>query len=102
MRRLLAASGLLLLGAVQPQPVAYDLIFEGPRVVDGTGAPWFVADVAVRGDRIAAVGPLSGARAGRRIDARNLVVAPGFIDLLGQSEYHVLVDPRAASKVMQG
>jgi dihydroorotase/N-acyl-D-amino-acid deacylase len=70
--------------------------------VDGTGAPWFTADVAVRGGRITAVGNLAGRKAGRRIDARGLVVAPGFIDLLGQSEYNVLVDGRAASKITQG
>ncbi len=80
----------------------YDLIIAGGRVVDGSGAPWQVADVGVRGDRIAAVGDLSRARARRRVDARGRYVTPGFIDLLGQSEYFVLVDPRAASKVMQG
>jgi len=79
-----------------------DLVFEGARVVDGTGAPWFVADVAVRDGKIAAVGKLDKRPARRRIDARGLVVAPGFIDLLGQSEYNVLVDRRAASKITQG
>jgi dihydroorotase/N-acyl-D-amino-acid deacylase len=79
-----------------------DLVFEGGRVVDGTGAPWFVADVAVRDGRIAAIGHLDKRTARRRIDARGLVVAPGFIDLLGQSEYNVLVDSRAASKITQG
>lgn len=88
-----------------PPPPADDLVFEGGHVVDGTGAPAFVADAAVRGGRIDAVGPLPEARkarAKRRIDARGLVVAPGFIDLLGQSEYNVLVDRRAFSKVTQG
>ena len=79
-----------------------DVVFEGGRVVDGTGASWFVADVAVRGGKIAAIGRLGNRPARRRIDARGLVVAPGFIDLLGQSEYNVLVDPRAASKITQG
>jgi dihydroorotase/N-acyl-D-amino-acid deacylase len=88
----------------QAQP-ADDLIFLGGRVVDGTGAPAFRADVAVRDGRIAAIGKLSSDRkdhARRRIDATNLVVAPGFIDLLGQSEYNALVDRRAASKITQG
>jgi len=102
---------LLLLAAVlsvsAPAPAAKkepldDILFMGARVVDGTGAPWFVADVAVRAGKIAAVGGLAGRRAVRVIDASGLVVAPGFIDLLGQSEYNVLVDPRAASKITQG
>jgi dihydroorotase/N-acyl-D-amino-acid deacylase len=83
-------------------PAACDLLFAGGRVVDGSGAPWFRADVCVVGDRVAAVGNLAGRAATRRIDASKLTVAPGFIDMLGQSEYNVLVDPRAASKITQG
>jgi dihydroorotase/N-acyl-D-amino-acid deacylase len=79
-----------------------DLLFAGGRVVDGTGAPWFRADVCVVGDRIARVGWMPEARARRRVDASRLVVAPGFIDMMGQSEYSVLVDGRAASKITQG
>ncbi|HEV3456498.1 MAG TPA: D-aminoacylase [Thermoanaerobaculia bacterium] len=79
-----------------------ELLFAGGRVVDGTGAPWFRADVCVAGGRIAAVGQLAAARARRRIDASRLVITPGFIDMLGQSEYNVLVDNRAASKITQG
>jgi N-acyl-D-amino-acid deacylase len=79
-----------------------DFVLEGGRVADGTGAPLFSADVAVRGGRIVAIGRFSSRPAKRRIDARGLVVAPGFIDLLGQSEYNVLVDSRAASKITQG
>ena len=93
---------LALVAANAPRPATFDLIFAGGRVVDGTGAPWVRADVGISGDRIAAVGNLSGAAAKRRIDATNLVVAPGFIDMLGQSEYNVLVDNRAASKITQG
>lgn len=99
-----AAAFLLLAGAAAPSD-RDDFVFENGRVADGTGAPVFVADVAVRGDRIAAVGILPEARkaaARRRIDASGLVVSPGFIDLLGQSEYNVLVDARAASKITQG
>ena len=86
-------------------PRGDDLVFTGGRVVDGTGKAAFRGDVAVRDGRIAAVGDLAPdriARARRRIDATGLVVAPGFIDLLGQSEYNALVDRRAASKITQG
>jgi dihydroorotase/N-acyl-D-amino-acid deacylase len=79
-----------------------DLLFAGGRVVDGTGAPWFRGDVCVVGDRVAAVGWMPRATARRRIDASRLVVTPGFIDMMGQSEYDVLVDGRAASKITQG
>jgi dihydroorotase/N-acyl-D-amino-acid deacylase len=88
--------------AAAAEPQRCDLLFAGGRVVDGTGAPWFRADVCVVGDRIAAVGRLAEASARRRIDASSLVVAPGFIDMLGQSEYSLLVDPRGASKITQG
>ncbi len=81
---------------------AFDIVIANGRVVDGTGAPGFRADVGITGDRIAALGDLSTARAGTRIDATGHVVAPGFIDLLGQSEFNVLVDSRAASKITQG
>jgi len=83
-------------------PASFDVLITNGRVVDGTGAPWFRADVGIIGDRIAAIGQLSGREAKTRIDASNLVVAPGFIDMLGQSEFNVLVDPRAASKITQG
>jgi N-acyl-D-amino-acid deacylase len=88
-------------GPVAPPP-ACDLLFAGGRVVDGTGAPGFRADVCVAGDRIAALGALGDIAAQRRIDASKLVIAPGFIDMMGQSEYRVLVDGRAASKITQG
>ena len=99
----------LLAAAPAPQPAhpassaaPFDIVFTGGRVVDGTGAPWFRADVGIRGDRVGAIGDLSKAKATRRIDASQLVLAPGFIDMLGQSEYGVLVDGRAASKITQG
>ena len=81
---------------------AFDVVIANGRVVDGTGAPWYRADVGIIGDRIAAIGQLAGRDAKTRVDASNLVVAPGFIDMLGQSEFNVLVDPRAASKITQG
>jgi N-acyl-D-amino-acid deacylase len=99
----LALLGCPLLPAADPASGGeYDLLIRGGRVVDGSGAPWFAADVAVKDGRIAAVGKLPTARAKRVVDATGLVVAPGFIDLLGQSEYNVLVDGRAASKITQG
>jgi N-acyl-D-amino-acid deacylase len=98
---LAAASGVVALRAQRPSN-RFDVLITGGRIVDGTGSPWFRGDVAIVGDKIAAVGTLTGATAATTIDATNLVVAPGFIDLLGQSEFNVLVDNRAASKILQG
>ena len=75
----------------------FDLVVANGRVVDGSGAPWFRADVGIRGDRIVAVGDLSRSPSARRIDVAGRLIAPGFIDLLGQSERHVLVDNRVES-----
>lgn len=83
-------------------PVECDVLIVGARIVEGSGAPAFRGDICVRGDRIAAVGTLSDRTARRRVDATNLVVAPGFIDLLGQSEFLIFLDNRAASKITQG
>ncbi|HEV8211041.1 MAG TPA: D-aminoacylase [Vicinamibacterales bacterium] len=80
----------------------FDFVIANGRIVDGTGAPWFRADIGIVGDRITAIGALGDATAAATVDATNLVVAPGFIDLLGQSEFNVLVDGRAASKILQG
>ena len=80
----------------------FDVLITNGRIVDGTGSPWFRGDVGIVGDRITAVGPIGDATAATKVDATNLVVAPGFIDLLGQSEFNVLVDGRAASKILQG
>lgn len=84
------------------QNADYDFILSGAHIVDGTGSPWFIDDVGIRGDRIAAIGDLSKASAAKRLDATGLVVSPGFIDVQGQSEFSVLVDNRAASKITQG
>jgi N-acyl-D-amino-acid deacylase len=80
----------------------YDLLIRNGRIVDGSGRAGYIADVAVKGDRIVSIGKLSQATATRTIDAQGLVVAPGFIDMLGQSETYLLIDPRAMSKVMMG
>ncbi|MDE2197183.1 MAG: D-aminoacylase [Gammaproteobacteria bacterium] len=91
-------------GAAAGKPAAggYDLIIRNGRIIDGTGSPWYAGDIGVRRGRIAAIGNLAGAAAERVIDAHGLVVAPGFIDMLGQSELTLLVDPRASSKIYQG
>ena len=78
-------------------PPSFDVVIAGGRIVDGTGALWFLGDVGITDGRIAAMGRLDKANAAERIDARGLVVAPGFIDMLGQSEFNILVDGRAAS-----
>jgi N-acyl-D-amino-acid deacylase len=109
LRTPLALAALTLLAACAPPPATgpnarptYDLLIRGGRIVDGTGSPWYRGDVAIRGDRIAAVGLLTRVRARDTIDATGLVVAPGFIDMLGHSEYPLLRDGRAISKITQG
>jgi N-acyl-D-amino-acid deacylase len=93
---------LLLPAFAAAQGPEYDFIISGAHVVDGTGAPWVEGDIAIAGDRIVAIGDLSTASAQKRLDAKGLVVSPGFIDVQGQSEFNVLVDNRAASKITQG
>lgn len=80
----------------------YDLIIEHGRVVDGTGAPWYAADIGIRAGRVAAIGKLDKITATRRINAAGEIVAPGFIDMLGQSELTLLVNAHAPSKIFQG
>ena len=80
----------------------YDVLIVNGTVVDGSGSPGVRADVAIQGDRIVKVGDLKNSHAHKTIDATGLVVAPGFIDMLGQSELIGLVDPRVPSKIHQG
>jgi N-acyl-D-amino-acid deacylase len=93
---------LLLPSFAAAQRPDYDFIISGAHIVDGTGAPWVAGDIAIASDRIVAIGDLSKASARKRLDAKGLVVSPGFIDVQGQSEFNVLVDNRAASKITQG
>jgi N-acyl-D-amino-acid deacylase len=80
----------------------FDLVITGGHIVDGTGSPWYSGDIGIRDGRVAAIGNLSAAARRRTVDARGKVVAPGFIDMLGQSEMTILVDPRLPSKIFQG
>ena len=86
------------MGTEQP----YDIVITNGHIIDGTGSPWYSGDLAIRDGKIAAIGNLHDAPRSRTIDARGQVVAPGFIDMLGQSEYTILVDPRVPSKIYQG
>jgi N-acyl-D-amino-acid deacylase len=88
------------IGAQEKTP--FDVVITHGHIVDGTGSPWYSGDVGIRDGRIAAIGELSGAATKRTIDAQGKVVAPGFIDMLGQSELTILVDPRLPSKINQG
>jgi N-acyl-D-amino-acid deacylase len=106
--RLVTLTGTMVIGAIclavttTAQRPRFDVVIANGRIVDGTGGSWYRGDIGITGDRITAVGALGDATAGVTVDASNLVVAPGFIDLLGQSEFNVLVDGRAASKILQG
>jgi N-acyl-D-amino-acid deacylase len=80
----------------------FDVLIRNGHIVDGTGSPWYSADIAIRGGKIAAIGRMPHADAKQVIDAHGRVVAPGFIDMLGQSDLTILVDPRLPSKIYQG
>jgi N-acyl-D-aspartate/D-glutamate deacylase len=97
----------LLVGAARLLPaqassIAFDLIITNGHIIDGTGSPWYSGDVGIRDGKIVAIGNLSAAPRKRTIDAAGRVVAPGFIDMLGQSELSILVEPRLPSKIYQG
>ena len=88
--------------AAQTTSSAFDLVIINGHIIDGTGSPWYSGDVGIRDGKIAAIGNLSAAPRSRTIDAHGKVVAPGFIDMLGQSDLTILVDPRVPSKIYQG
>jgi N-acyl-D-amino-acid deacylase len=102
------ATAAVLLAASVFIPVSYaaggdfDLVIANGHIIDGTGSPWYAGDVAIKAGRIVAIGNLAHVSRKRTIDAHGMVVAPGFVDMLGQSELTVLVDPRLPSKVFQG
>jgi dihydroorotase/N-acyl-D-amino-acid deacylase len=103
----LAALNLVLLTAsaatnLSPTPGGYDIIITHGHILDGTGSPWYESDVGIKDGRIAAIGNLANAPRKQTVDAHGMVVAPGFIDMLGQSEYTILADPRLPSKIFQG
>jgi N-acyl-D-amino-acid deacylase len=102
----LILTAMLLFSFVQTPATAtlpqYDVLIRNGLVIDGSGRAGYRADIAIKGDRIARIGKLRNASATREIDAKGMVVAPGFIDMLGQSETYLLIDPRAMSKVMMG
>jgi dihydroorotase/N-acyl-D-amino-acid deacylase len=88
--------------AVAQTPAPFDVVVTNGHIIDGTGSPWYSGDLGIRDGKVAAIGNLSAAPRKRTIDAAGKVVAPGFIDMLGQSEMTILVDPRLPSKIYQG
>src|SRR5579864_1643933 len=89
-------------GVEQSTAGEFDILIRNGHIVDGSGNPWYAGDVGIRGNRIESVGNLVGAHAKRVIDAKGMAVAPGFIDMLGQSESSILIDSRSLSKLSQG
>jgi len=92
----------LYIACTRPSAVGYDIVIRNGRLIDGTGSPWYSGDVGIRDGKIAFIGNLANAESKRVLDARGMVVAPGFIDMLGQSELTILVNPRLPSKIFQG
>lgn len=99
---LLLVATLALVASCAPPAGDYDVLIVNGRIVDGTGNSWYKADIGIRGDRIEAIGKLTGKTGTVTIDATDKVVSPGFIDMLGWSGMAILVDGRAPSKVSQG
>ncbi len=99
---LIAALAFFCFLTADAQTSTYDLIIRHAHIIDGTGSPWYSGDIGIRDGRIAAIGFLGSVQAKRTIDAHGMVVAPGFIDMLGQSELTMLVNPHLPSKIFQG
>ncbi len=99
---LLTFSLFLVLPSRAQSSAPLEVVITGGHIIDGTGSPWYSGDIGIHDGRVAAIGNLSGAVRKQTIDARGKVVAPGFIDMLGQSEMTILVDPRLPSKIFQG
>jgi len=99
---LFIAFGLLASAANAASAPPYDIVIRNGHVIDGTGSPWYAADIAIKDGRIAAIGRLGDVDAKQVIDAHGMVVAPGFIDMLDQSGHTLLVDGHAPSKIFQG
>ena len=99
---LLSLLFLTVAGLSAQAPSAFDIVITNGHIIDGTGSPWYSGDVGIRDGKIAAIGNLTSAARKRTIDAGGKVVAPGFIDMLGQSELTILVDPHLPSKIYQG
>jgi dihydroorotase/N-acyl-D-amino-acid deacylase len=99
---ILTAATAIALTVASTQPPPYDLVIRNARVVDGTGSPWFRADVAIAGDTIAAIAPAIDRSAARVIDAQGHVVAPGFIDIHTHARRGIEETPTAANYVRQG
>jgi N-acyl-D-amino-acid deacylase len=98
----LMAAGFLQFVSAAPPPRSFDLLIINGHIIDGTGSPWYAGDVGIIAGRIAAIGNLAGVSCERIFDAHGKVVAPGFIDMLGQSELSILIEPSVPSKVFQG
>ncbi len=99
-RQTLGALGALAVAVSAQLSGQYDLLIRHGRIVDGTGAPWYYADLAISNGKIAAIGRLPGATAKRSIDATGQVIAPGFIDMMGQSAASFLQDPNSAFNLL--
>ena len=102
MRTTLVCAVFLAVTSQGPLSAPFDIVILNGHVIDGTGSPWYAADLGIRDGRVAAIGRLATASAKHVIDAQGRIVAPGFIDMLGQSELTMMVEPHLPSKIFQG